>query len=325
MSSNAPANPKISVIIPIYGKAGDLPRLIDALQAQTLRPHEIILVDSSPKPIDNPPPGTRLVKNPVDVALSWDYNLGAKEATGDYILNMQQDCVPEDKSALERMFKQLHEVPGRVSVVALVTLPKENFLQYNFWGQVLMARWIGRIRQGISGKFDLHRRDVFQSIGYYNTAQFHFAGEDMDLFMRLSQKGEVFVSDVEIIHYHFQSLKTSWVHLVKKHYQVAESFGALFRTWGFGLRRIPYAGHWTHHLAKYLYCLVPLLLIPRFHIPAALAILVGSNLSNMESWRVKSWRTWAYLPFFNVYLFFVGFIGTALGLLTGKQRYSQNK
>ena len=64
MSSSLPANPKVSVIIPIYGKAGDLPRLVDALQAQSIRPHEIILVDSSPKPIDNPPPGTRLVKNP---------------------------------------------------------------------------------------------------------------------------------------------------------------------------------------------------------------------------------------------------------------------
>lgn len=325
MSSNAPVSPKISVVIPIYGKAGDLPRLINALQAQTLRPHEIILVDSSPKPIDSPPPGTRLVKNPVDVALSWDYNLGAMEATGDYILNMQQDCVPEDKGVLERMFEQLYEVPGRVSVVALVTLPLENFLQYNFWGQVLMARWIGRIRQGISGKFDLHSRDVYQAIGYYNTAQFHFAGEDMDLFMRLSQKGEVFVSDRAVVHYHSQNRPVSCRDVVRKHFQLAESFGALFRNWGFALRRIPYAGHSTHHLAKYLYCLVPFLLVPQFHIPAALTIIVGSNLSNMEAWRVKSWQTWAFLPFFNVYLFFVGFVGTALGLLTGKQRFSLNK
>ncbi len=132
------APPRISVIIPIYGNAGDLTRLIEALNAQTLKPHEIILVDSSPKPIDQPPPGTRLVKNPVDIALSWDYNLGAKEATGDYVLNMQQDCVPENPRALEEMFRQLTEVPGRVSVVAVVTLPKENFEQYNFWGKVLM-------------------------------------------------------------------------------------------------------------------------------------------------------------------------------------------
>ena len=65
--------------------------------------------------------------------------------------------------------------------------------------------------------------------------------------------------------------------------------------------------------------------VPGLTWPAALAIVVGSNLSNMESWRVKSWKTWAYLPGFNVYLFFVGFVGTAVGLLTGKQRYSQNK
>lgn len=314
------ASPKISVVIPIYGNAGNLDRLVSQLQAQTLPPHEIILVDSSPKPIDNPPAGTRLVKNPVDVALSWDYNLGLKHSTGDYILNMQQDCIPEDPHALERMFSQL--TPGRVAVVALVTLPEENFRQYNFWGQVLMARWVGRVRQGISGKFDLIRKDVFTAIGGYDTERFHFAGEDMDLFMRLSEKGEVFVSDVEIIHYHFQSLKTSWTHLLKKHYQVAESFGALFRKWGFQLKRIPYAGHWSHHLAKYLYVL--LLALPVAPISIGIVLFIGSNLSNIEAWRIRSWKT-PFLLLFNPILFLVGFAGTALGLISGKQRYSQNK
>ncbi len=322
MSSDASA-PKISVVIPIYGKAGDLPRLLAALQAQTLRPHEVILVDSSPKPIDSPPPGTRLIKNPVDVALSWDYNLGAKEATGDFILNMQQDCLPENDTALERSFKLLMAVPNRVSVVALVTLPEENFRNYGFWGQVLMAKWVGRIRQGISGKFDLHRREVYLGIGGYDTERFHFAGEDMDLFMRLSERGEVFVSDVEIIHLHFQSQKQSWEVVAKKCYQLAESFGALFRKWGFQLRRIPYAGHWTHHLAKYLYLLMPLL--PFYPVPVLLCVFVGSNLGNMEAWRIKSWKTWVYLPGFNFLNFFIGLAGTVRGLLTGRQRYSVSK
>jgi glycosyltransferase involved in cell wall biosynthesis len=317
-----PPRPRVSVIIPIYGNAGNLGRLVVALNAQTLQPHEIVLVDSSSKPIDQPPAGTRLVKNPVDIALSWDYNLGAKEATGDFILNMQQDCVPEDPRALEKMYRQLTDVPGRVSVVALVTLPRENFLQYNFWGQVLMARWVGRIRQGVSGKFDLHRAEVYRGIGCYDTSRFHFAGEDMDLFMRLSEKGEVYVSDVDIIHYHFQSLKTTWVHLVKKHYQVAESFGALFRRWGFKLWRIPYASHWSHHLAKYLYLLM--LALPVFPRTAGTLLFIGSNLTNMESWRVKSWKT-PVLLLFNPFLFAVGLAGTIVGLVSGRQRYSQNK
>jgi GT2 family glycosyltransferase len=323
MSNSASPSPKISVVIPIYGKAGDLPRLLAALQAQTLRPHEIILVDSSPRPLETPPPGTRLVKNPVDVALSWDYNLGAQEATGDFILNMQQDCVPEDPTALERMFQQLQAVPGRVCVVALVTLPEANFRAYNFWGQVLMARWVGRVRQGISGKFDLHRRTDYLAIAGYDTERFHFAGEDMDLFLRLSQRGEVFVSDAEILHYHSQNRPVSCRDVVRKHFQLAESFGALFRKWGLALRRIPYAGHWTHHLAKFLYPVV--LVVPLFPLAASLALFFGANLANLEAFRIRHWKSFALLPWVNVLLVLAGLLGTVRGLLTGRQRYSVNK
>lgn len=324
--------PKISVVIPIYGNVGDLDKLIAALNGQTLKPYEIIVVDSSPKHLDNPPKGenVKYVKNPVDVALSWDYNLGLKENTGDYQLNMQQDCIPEDNQALERLFNHLN-APGknRVAAVALVTLPERIFDKYNFWGKVLMARWIGCVWQGISGKFDLIRLDVFRQIGGYDTKNFSFAGEDMDLFMRLSQHGEVFVApDVEIIHYHHQSLKTGWVHLFKKHYQVAESFGALFRRWGSQLRKIPYTGHWTHHLAKYLYpfaVLYPLaFLVPGLALPVFVVLFVLTQFTNMESWKVKDAKT-PWLLLVNPILFLAGLWGTIVGFVVGKQRYSQNK
>lgn len=317
------AIPKVSVVIPIYGKSGDLPRLIEALRGQSLQPHEIILVDSSPKPLENPPAGTRLVKNPVDVALSWDYNLGAKAATGDFILNMQQDCVPENAVALERMVLQLTAVPSRVSVVALVALPVENFRRYNFWGQVLMARWVGCIRQGISGKFDLHRAEVYRDIGCYDTDRFHFAGEDMDLFLRLSERGEVLVSDVAVLHHHSQNRPVTCRDVVRKHFQLAESFGALFRKWGFALRRIPYAGHWTHHLAKLLYPIA--LLVPLFPLPALAVLFVGANLANLETLRLRHWKTAVLLPWVNVLLVLAGLVATVRGLLTGRQRYSVNK
>jgi hypothetical protein len=179
------------------------------------------------------------------------------------------------------------------------------------------------VEQGISGKFDLIRKDVFLQINGYNTKYFSFAGEDMDLFMRLSQHGEVYVApDVEIIHYHQQSLKTSWTHLWKKHYQVAESFGALFRHWGFGLRKIPFAGHWTHHLAKYMYPLV--LLVPFWPVETCIALFVLSQFTNIESWRVKDPKT-PLLLLVNPALSLIGLWGTIVGLVTGKQRYSQNK
>lgn len=302
-------SPKISVVIPIFGNEGDLPRLIAALQSQTLPPTEILLVDGSPKPLATPPPGTRLLRSQPGSLLGEDYDFGAKNATGDYLLFMQQDCVPKDATALERMFRQL--TPERVSVVALVTLPEDCFRGYNFWGQVLMARWLGCVKQGVSNKFDLHRREVVSRIGWMQVWPPQLAGEDMDLFMRLRCQGEVFVSDVEVMHYHHQRATMGAGDVLRRHFRLAESFGALFRKWGFALRRVPYAEHWSHHLGKYLYLLIPLL--PFAPLPVGLALFVGSNLANFEAWRVRSWQT-PLLLLFNPCLFVAGLLGTLLGL-----------
>ncbi len=305
----AAGQPKISVVIPIFGNEGDLPRLVRALQSQTLPPTEILLVDGSPKPLENLPTGTRLIRSKLGSFLGDDYKLGVKNATGDYLLLMQQDCLPENSTALERMFRQL--TPERVSVVALVTLPKDCFRGYNFWGQVLMARWLGCVKQGVSNKFDLHRRDVLARIGWMETWPTQLAGEDMDLFMRLSSQGEVFVSEVEVIHYHHQRATMGAGDVLQRHFRLAESFGALFRKWGFALRRAPYAGHWSHHLTKYLYLLVPLL--PFAPMSVGVVLFVGSNLGNFEAWRVRAWKT-PLLLLFNPCLFVAGLLGTVMGL-----------
>ncbi len=311
---------KVSVIIPIYGRLGDVIRLIDKLRQQTLKPHEIILVDSSPNELKAVPAGTLYLKNPVDLALSGDYNHGAKHATGEYILLMQQDCLPSDNTDLEQNLRLL--TPERVAVTSSVTLPFENWERSNFWGKALMARWVGTVKQGISGKFDLIRADVFRAIGGYDTRNFSFAGEDMDLYMRLSERGEVFVAPTQVIHLHNQSQATSCLDLFKKHFQLAESFGALTRKWGFKLKRIPYASHSSHHFAKYLYPLVPFCFVfPKFLIPLLFGLV---NLNNLEIWRIRSPKRLLFI-FLNPALFLAGLAGTVRGFLSGKQTYSVNK
>ncbi|HSH92816.1 MAG TPA: glycosyltransferase, partial [Roseimicrobium sp.] len=248
----------VSVIIPIYGRMGDVDRLIAALRRQTRIPHEIILVDSSPEGLQTAPEGVLYVRNPVDRGLSGDYNAGAAKATGDFLLLMQQDCLPATERDLETNLGLM--TPGRVAVTSSVTLPEDNWDQYTFWGKALMARWVGTFQQGISGKFDLIRTATFRKIGGYDNDTFSNAGEDMDLCIRLMQQGEVHVAPTQVLHLHNQSRKTGCIDLFKKQYQLAESFGALFRRWNFGLKRIPYASHGSHHLAKFLYLLLPLLL-----------------------------------------------------------------
>lgn len=315
-----PVPPKISVIIPIYGRLGDADRLIGKLRNQSLVPHEIILVDSSSTTLERVPEGVRYLKNPVDLALSGDYNHGASHATGDYLLLMQQDCLPGKETDLENNFRLLTK--ERVAVTSSVTLPEQNWEQYNFWGQALMARWIGTVQQGISGKFDLIRADVFRKIGGYDNRTFSFAGEDMDLYLRLSEQGEVFVAPTKVIHLHNQSGQTDCADLFKKHFQLAESFGALFRKWNWKLKQIPYSGNFSHHLAKYLYVLVPFVFLwPRLMIPF---FLVATNFNNAEVWRIKSFKKLIFL-LLNPALFIATALGTLKGLATGKQRYSVNK
>src|SRR6185295_12148414 len=152
-----PPTPRVSVIVPVYGRLGDVSRLIESLNAQTVKPHEIILVDSGPAALEEIPPGIRYFRNPVDLTLSGDYNLGAEKATGDVLLLMQQDCIPSRRTDLEDNLALL--TPGRAAVTSSVNLPRENWERYNFWGQALMARWVGTFRQGISGKFDLVRAE----------------------------------------------------------------------------------------------------------------------------------------------------------------------
>jgi len=311
---------RISVIIPIFGRLGDMDILLKTLNEQTLKPHEIIVVDSSPASLENVPPGVRYLKNPVDMALSGDYNHAAQHATGDLLLLMQQDCLPGSDTDLENNMKLLTQ--ERVAVTSSVTLPRDNWDRYNFWGQALMARWIGTFKQGISGKFDLIRADVFREIGGYDTRGFSFAGEDMDLYLRLSEHGEVFVAPTQVIHLHNQSQKTGCVDLFKKHYQLAESFGALLRKWGFKLAQIPYATSYSHHLAKYLYLLLPFcIFFPKYLVPF---LFVATNFTNREVWRIRSSKRFVFL-LLNPALFLVGLAGTLQGVITGKQRFSVNK
>ena len=100
---------------------------------------------------------------------------------------------------------------------------------------------------------------------------------------------------------------------------LAESFGALFRKWGWQLKRAAYAGNWTHHLAKYLYPL--LLALPFAPKTVGIALLVLTNLTHIESWQIRSPRILVML-LLNPILFLVGAAGSLRGFITGRQRYS---
>lgn len=323
---------RISVIVPICGGAEQLSPLIHALRSQTVAPHEIIVVDNAPTAADVVPDGVKYLLNRKNRTLSGNYNLGVEHAAGDFVLLTQQDCWPADSRTLARLLAEFeengeaasahHGTPSVgekqpvVAATALVKLPEEVFQTYGFWGKVLMAKWLGATQQGISGKFDLVRRDVFDSIGGYDCEHFQFAGEDVDLCVRLTERGRVVVTDAEVIHHHHQGNETSAYYVWGKHYMNAEGFGVGLRRHGLKVARVPYARRWTHHLNKFFY---PALLAVPFYPKVALTLLfVVTNVTQFQSFRAGTIRL-PLLLLFNPLLYLTGLAGTLIGFLRGRQ------
>lgn len=325
-------HPRISVIMPICGGAERLGPLLDSLRSQTVQPDEIIVVDNAPTAAHDVPEGLRYVWNQGIRTLSGNYNLGVEHATGDLVLLTQQDCWPAHSMTLEGLLKEFKVTAGDdshqdefqslkkpspvVAATALVRLPEAVFQSYGFWGKVLMARWVGTTQQGISGKFDLVRRDVFEKIGGYDCEHFQFAGEDIDLCVRLSEEGRVVVTDSEVIHHHHQGNETSAYYVLGKHYMNAEGFGVGLRRHGLNIARVPYAKRWTHHLNKFFYPL--LLAVPCWPLVSLAVLTVVANIAQFQSFRAGTLRM-PILVLFNPVIFLVGFTGTLVGFLRGRQ------
>jgi GT2 family glycosyltransferase len=309
---------KVSVIIPICGGADQLGALLDSLRQQTFPPCEVIIVDNGPKPA----PPARLPENVfyfLNTAirtLSGNYNLGSKHANGDLLLMTQQDCWPADSKTLATLVSELTD--DVVAATSLIKLPGEVFETYGFWGKALMAKWVGTTRQGISGKFDLIRRDIFDKIGGYDCEHFRFAGEDVDLCVRLMDHGKVTVTDAEVIHHHHQSNETSAYYVWGKHYMNAEGFGVGLRRHGTKITKVPYATRWTHHINKFLYPV--LLLVPFFPISTSLFLFVMTNIAQYQSFRAGTIKL-PVLLIFNPILFFTGLVATLIGFLRGRQTF----
>lgn len=211
----------ISVIIPTYNGGEMLLALVGMLYRQVgCKKIEVIVVDSgstdgtlqSMKWI-----GTKVIEIPKeDFAHSYARNLGAEKASGDYLLFMTQDAMPEDEYWIYKMLQVMHEY----DVVAITPMERENKtgdLKYKVdswcharYLEVFNEDKIGTMPQNcdfysirknaqLSDTACLVKKEVFDSYLYRGDY-----AEDLDLGMRLIQDGYqiALLSSVRVIHSH---------------------------------------------------------------------------------------------------------------------------
>ncbi len=191
---------RVSVLIPTIRRYPYLRTLLGQLREQTIAPHEIIVVDQTPRAERDP----QLPQEFADLPMRWIYldqagqcssrNEGLKQATGDFILFVDDDdeVLPD---LIERHLQNLFLYRCSVSSgVALEPGQKELPADFRFL----------RLSDVFPTNNSMIRKKVLKKSGLFDLAYDHGQRADHDLGMRLYLAGEIMVLDPSIcvLHHH---------------------------------------------------------------------------------------------------------------------------
>jgi GT2 family glycosyltransferase len=83
---------RVSAVVVSHGHADDVARLLPALLPQV---DEVVVVANVPGSVGEVPEGVRVLESPRPLPLSANVNLGTAATSGEYVLNVNPDAVPE--------------------------------------------------------------------------------------------------------------------------------------------------------------------------------------------------------------------------------------
>jgi GT2 family glycosyltransferase len=241
-----PPPPRCSIIIPVHGKAALTAQCLDRLLAPPWEkaPYEIIVVD------DASPDATarvlaeygdriRVVTHGANLGFARTCNDGAAVAAGQYLVFLNNDTIPQP-GWLDALV-QYHQSHPRVGAVGSKLLYPNGTVQHA--GTVILQdRWprhvyvgfpadhpaVNKSRrfQAVTAASMLMPRRLFETLGGFDT-QFVNSYEDVDLCLRLAEKGWEVHYCHESVLYHLESMTR--IHRVEEDERNAQTY---FRRWG---------------------------------------------------------------------------------------------
>jgi N-acetylglucosaminyl-diphospho-decaprenol L-rhamnosyltransferase len=202
---------KVSAVVVSHGHAEDVERLLPALAPQV---DEVVVVANTPGSVGATPEDVHVVRNGRPMPLAANVNLGIAATTGEYVLNVNPDAVPEpDAVATLVGFADAHPRAGivgprmqwpdgtwqpsrrrfptvRGTIVRRTPLrrlrpPYESQREHYHLGEQpsepVEADWM-------LGAFLLQRRSMLDDLGGWDAGYRHYI-EDIDLCYRAMRAG----------------------------------------------------------------------------------------------------------------------------------------
>jgi len=254
-------------------------------------------------------------QNKVSQGLAKNYNWGIKETKSRYFLTLHQDMEITDTKSLEKTLQVFQKFKNCALVTSDIVHPEELYFKYNFWMKVQFSRIIGRRNDGFSGgKFDCY--DLSKIDILFDAECFKTSGEDVAFSFKLQDKDLISApSGVLIIHNHNLDPNYSLRNYLFKESQMNETYGVLFRKFGFKKNKIKSVILMFHR---------PILLILLFN-PLTKYIGLVLVLFYIFYYSKKVFITEykdlriILVPFVNLYLIFLGSFWIISGYVRGKQ------
>lgn len=178
----------LSIIILNYNRRELSKKTIHHLKIKTTVPHELILVDNGSidgtreylETVTGNASTKRIIRvfNKSNLGVAGGRNSGLKEATGDYLMTIDDDImVPDDYD------KKLIEACTKIERLGITGINVES--------RKYPVKEIDGVRMQIKdgnlgGGCLCMRRDVFEQVGYYSP-DFVYGGEDCDMYIRIKR------------------------------------------------------------------------------------------------------------------------------------------
>lgn len=236
----------ISVVIPTLNPGGELPVLLSALKAQEgIESIEMIIVDSGSQDQTitiSREYGAKVIEvTPEEFSHSHTRNLGASQATGNYILFMTQDALPGSRHWLYEMISAAKKY--KAVAVSCAETPRADvdlFSLVNSWhhNHFLELHNGDRVSRypppndyegyrkhcQLNNVACLIERQVFEKYKFRNDY-----AEDLDLGMRLANDGHILalLSATRVIHSHNRSAHYHLRRAYVDTFHMAKSFSNL--------------------------------------------------------------------------------------------------
>lgn len=210
---------KISVVIPCWNQAQYLPDAIESVLRQTVKPHEIIVVnDGSPdetRYVAKGYEGIRYIET-TNRGLAMARNVGIMNMTGDWFYPLDADdimlpnCIEKVSEAIEKnpdadiiapSFKCFGKYDGEV-----ILMPDPKFEDFKF----IDGQPMNRI-----GYFSAIKKEALLEVGGYSP-RMTWGWEDLHLTINLLKQGRKIVTTPEILML-YRTKENSMIHEANNH------------------------------------------------------------------------------------------------------------